>query len=151
MSIHCPFIKLTVSITRCGIFSFNLKMEDYFRQIGSRIFFNMNFDRLLKEEAVDIDERQYGKKFDNKYSINYRTRMKIPEGYSLKDLPEKASFKKDDYGFEISYTLDAEYVTQNKFIYIDLIHLPKSDFPQWNDFIKSLVNEYKKNLVFISN
>jgi len=131
--------------------AFDSKMEDYYREIGNRIFFNMNFDRLLQEESIDIAEREYGKKFDNQFQINYQTKLKIPEGYSIKNLPERASFEHDDYGFDISYTSNDEFVTQTKSLYIDLIHLGKEDFPQWNDFIKSLVSEYKKNLVFVKN
>lgn len=131
--------------------SYDLIIEDYYREIGDRIFINMNFDRKLSEESVDIDGRKYGKKFDNKFEIQYTTSLTIPDGYSLKSIPEKSNYDKEKFGYEITYIQKDQKVVQSKKIYLNTLHVSPDEFQIWNDFIQNLVSEYKKNLVFVRN
>ena len=129
--------------------SYNLEIDNYYRTVSDRIFINMNFDRLLSEGLVDIDERIYGKKFDNQFVANYKTKLQIPASYQLKDLPEKSTFQTDGFGFDISYEEEGEFIIQSKKIYVNKLHIEVDEFSQWNSFIQNLVGEYKRNLVFV--
>lgn len=126
---------------------YDLVIENYIRQIGGKIFVNVNFDRALSEGAIDEKTRRYGKKFDHTFSKSFETVLSIPEGYEIHSLPEKASHQSRDFGFEISYTQSDGKITQHKSIYINTLKIRPERFPEWNSFIRSLGTAYKKNLI----
>lgn len=130
--------------------AYDLQMEDYYREIGGRIFINMNFDRALSKEMVDIKTRIYDKKIDNTFQRIYSTILEIPDGFSLQEVPEEVSYPGKNYGFEIVYREVEGGIEQTKKIYLNTLQITPDEFPEWNEFVQKLVSAYRKNLVLIS-
>lgn len=131
--------------------SYQLLIQNYYREIGSKTFINMSIDKSLGNSTIDTESRKYGKKFKHKFSRNYITKLVIPEGYATQSIPEKVTFDAEDFGFEVSYELVQDELIQNKHLYVNTLHVKPEDFGRWNDFIQQLVKAYKKNIVLIKS
>ncbi len=131
--------------------SFDLSIDSYVKKVGTKLFINLDIDRVLSKSKIDIDDKKYDKKIDHTYTKNYVTTLNIPEGYSASFIPETLSFENPNYGYNITYTQKDNVIIQHKTIYINTLRVKKQDFESWNDFIKSLTKAYKKSIILEQN
>ena len=105
--------------------SFDLLMENYAKTIGSKTILNLNIDRALSKEKIDISKRKYTKKLDHKFQKEYTTTFVIPAGYKVTSVPKPIKYDGKDYGFSISYEETAGKIIQHKNIYINTLRIEK--------------------------
>jgi hypothetical protein len=129
------------------VLKYNLAIDSYAKTIAGKTFVNMNIDRTLAKSKVDLEDRKFSKKIDNKFKKIFTTTFTIPEGYKASSTPKPLSFNGRDYGYEIKYSKENNKITQHKTLYINTLKVVNDDFEAWNDFIKSLVKAYKKSIV----
>ena len=129
-------------------FSFDLTIESYLKKIGNKIFVNMNIDKFLSTASIDTANQIFGKKIDYRFIRQYTVSLQIPEDYTLSFLPKNVWYTNEKYGYSIDYKHDGEKIILSKTIYINTLAIYEQEYFQWNDFIKSLVKSYKKNVVF---
>lgn len=129
------------------ILEYNLDIDSYTRNIGDKIYINLNIDRSLSGSDVDIKDRKYSKKIDYQFEKQFTTNFEVPEGYNASYIPDELSFDHPNYGFNISYELKDNIITQTKFIYVKTLSIQTDDFINWNSFIKSLQKAYKKSII----
>lgn len=129
------------------ILEYDLKIDSYSKNIGNKIYLNLNIDRSLSNSDVDSEERQFSKKIDYQFEKHFTTNFEIPEGYNASYIPDDISFENPDFGFAISYQTTNNVITQTKSIYVKTLSIKKEGFEDWNLFIKSLLNAYKKSII----
>jgi hypothetical protein len=85
--------------------------------------------------------------FDHKYFITTQTELAIPDGYKADYVP--ASFKKvsPDYSFEGAYVNNGKTITYSKTIVINKPIIRKSEFADWNNFVKEINKFYNDQVV----
>jgi hypothetical protein len=127
--------------------SFDLLIENYAKTIGSKTILNLNIDRALSKEKIDIDTRKYEKKIDHKFKKEYTTTFTIPEGYKVTSIPKPIKYDGKAYGFDISYEQKEGTIIQHKTLYLDTLRIEKADFEDWNSFVKKLIKAYKKSII----
>ena len=127
--------------------SYDLTIDNYAKTVAGKTFINLNIDRTLANSKIDIEDRKYSKKIDNKFKKSYTTTFTVPEGYKISSIPKQLSFDNSAYGFNIFYTKENNKITQHKELIINTLNVDNNDFETWNDFIKSLVKAYKKSIV----
>jgi hypothetical protein len=130
--------------------SYDLEIDSYVKKVGSKLFINLDIDRVLLKSKID-DDKKYDKKIDHAYKKNYVTTLNIPEGYSASFIPETLSFENPNYGYNITYTQKDNTIIQHKTIYVNTLSVKKQDFESWNEFIKSLTKAYKKSIILEQN
>ena len=129
------------------ILKYDLAIDSYAKTVAGKTFVNMNIDRTLAKSKVDLEDRKFSKKIDNKFKKVFKTTFTIPKGYKATSIPKALSFNNDNYGYEINYTKEKNTITQYKTLYINTLKVSNEEFGAWNDFIKSLVKAYKKSIV----
>ncbi|WP_033958047.1 DUF3857 domain-containing protein [Psychroserpens jangbogonensis] len=129
------------------ILEYDLDIDSYTRNIGNKIYINLNIDRSLSNSDVEIKDRKYSKKIDYQFERDFTTNFQIPEGYYASYIPDEISFEDPNYGFKISYARNGSVITQSKSIYIKTLSVKKDGFENWNRFIKSLRKAYKKSII----
>lgn len=129
------------------VLEYDLDIDSYTRNIGNKIYLNLNIDRSLSNSDVEIKDRKYSKKIDYHFEKEFTTRFEIPKGYTASYIPKEVTFENQDYGFEISYESNGNTITQTKHIYVKTLSIEKDDFENWNQFIKSLRKAYKKSII----
>ncbi|MEY8849148.1 DUF3857 domain-containing protein [Psychroserpens sp. XS_ASV72] len=127
--------------------SYDLEIDSYTRNIGNKIYLNLNIDRTLSKSSIDIKERKFSKKIDYHFKKSFSTTFEIPEGYKVSYIPEEMAYADPNYGFQIDYIDDGKTITQTKTIYVKTLSIKKDGFEKWNDFIKNLRKAYKKSII----
>jgi hypothetical protein len=127
--------------------SFDLLIENYVKTIGSKTILNLNLDRALAKQKINIDKRKYTKKIDHQFQKEYTTTFVIPEGYKVTSIPKPIKYDGKAYGFDISYEETAGKIIQHKNIYVNSLRIEKEDFEAWNTFVKKLIKAYKKSII----
>ena len=128
-------------------YSFDLNIQSYLKKIGDKLFVNMNIDKFLSTAIIDTTNQVFGKKIDHKYVREYSVSFRIPENYKLVYLPKNVSYDDKKYGYSIDYKHDGDKIILSKIIYINTLTVYEKEYQEWNNFIKSLVKNYKKNIV----
>jgi hypothetical protein len=126
--------------------SYDLSIDNYVKKVGTKLFINLDLDRVLSKSKIDEDKK-YDKKIDHTYLKDYFTTLTIPEGYFASFIPETLSFENPNYGYTITYTQKDNTIIQHKTIYVNTLSVKKQDFESWNEFIKSLLKAYKKSII----
>lgn len=129
------------------ILEYDLDIDSYIRNIGDKIYINLNIDRSLSKSDVDIKNRKFSKKIDYKFEKHFTTNFAIPEGYKASFIPDELDFEDSNYGFKIRYELNDNIITQTKTFFVNTLRIEKNDFENWNRFIKSLQKAYKKSII----
>lgn len=127
--------------------AYNLTIDNYVKKVGTKLYINLDIDRVLSKSKVDIEDKKYDKKIDHTYTKNYVTTLTIPEGYTASFIPEDLSFENENYGYKITYTQKDNTIIQHKNIFVNTLSVKKQDFESWNEFIKSLIKAYKKSII----
>jgi uncharacterized protein DUF3857/transglutaminase superfamily protein len=129
------------------VLSYDLSIDNYAKTVANKTYINLNIDRVLAKSKIDIEDRKYSKKIDNKFKKNYTTTFTIPKGYKASHIPKDLYFDNPEYGYNITYTQKDNIIIQDKTIYINTLSVKNKDFQTWNDFIKSLTKAYKKSII----
>lgn len=127
--------------------AYDLEINNYTKSIAGKTFLNLNIDRALVKQKIDIDSKKFAKKIEHKYLREYTTSFEIPEGYNATSIPDTITYEQPDFGFSISYTQEGNTIIQNKSIYINTLRIEKDAFETWNAFIKKLIKAYKKSII----
>jgi uncharacterized protein DUF3857/transglutaminase superfamily protein len=133
------------------VLSYDLSIDNYAKTVANKTYINLNIDRVLAKSKIDIEDRKYSKKIDNKFKKNYTTTFTIPKGYKVNHIPKDLYFNNPEYGYNITYTQKDNTIIQDKTIYINTLSVKNKDFQAWNDFIKSLTKAYKKSIIIEKN
>ena len=128
-------------------YSFDLEIRSYLKEIGNKMFVNMNIDKFLSNSNIDTTTQVFGKKINHKYIRQYSVSLLIPENYKLAYLPKNTSYENEKYGYSISYKKIGNKIKLDKTVYINTLAIYEAEYKKWNDFIKSLVKSYKKNII----
>lgn len=128
-------------------FSYDVEINNYAKQIGSKLYLNLNLEKPLVDGIIKQDQQQYGKKINHKYQRTYHTTFTIPEGYKVVTLPEAIVNQKEEYGFSFKFTQNESTIEVKKQIYINTLAIHNNEIEAFNNFVKSLIKAYKKSIV----
>ena len=127
-------------------FNFDLEIKNRVTDIGSEIYFNPEFDYMLKDYDID-DDRKVPFEFSNVYSMAYETTIAIEEGWTVSYLPEELNVNNEKFEFDLKYIKEGNQVKYQKHLNIKEAYLEVKDFKVWNDAIKSLNTFYEDQII----
>ena len=106
----------------------------------------MDWSKEFSSLEFDND-RKNDYEFNHKYFITTQTELTVPDGYKVDYLP--SSFKKvfTDYSFEGSYLNKGKTIVYSKTIIINRPIIRKSEFADWNNFVKDINKFYNDQVV----
>jgi hypothetical protein len=106
----------------------------------------MDWDKEFSGYEFDSD-RKNDYEFSHKYYLTTQTELTVPVGYKVDYLPAAIKKTTPDYSFEGSYTNKGKSIVYTKTIVINKPILRKSDFTDWNSFIKDINKFYNDQVV----
>jgi hypothetical protein len=77
------------------------------------------------------------------------SKVKIPTGFKLKQLPENTKISNNKLDFSISYTKEPGYIVYTKEICVKTHFIPVEDLDSWKKTIKQIKNDTKAPIEFI--
>jgi len=126
--------------------SYDFKANNQVTKASNEIYVVMDWNKEFSSLEFDKD-RKNDYEFSHKYFITTQTELAVPEGYKVESVPP--SFKKSsgDYSFEGSYLNKGKTIVYSKTIIINKPIIRKSEFANWNNFIKDINKFYNDQVV----
>ncbi|MBN2175510.1 MAG: DUF3857 domain-containing protein, partial [Bacteroidales bacterium] len=131
------------------LIGYDLKMEEYAKNIGSKYFINLNLNKTLSNTTIDIEKRKYDYILDFLRTDHSIVKVAIPEGYEAEYVPESTHFQNDLVSFDIKYSIEDRRIVMDKNIELKTLRVTTDDFDQWNQAIQKL-NEAYQEVITIS-
>lgn len=124
---------------------YDFTIPDYYRTIGDNIYISLILDRtmtdaLLENRSVPIEN-------DYKYINRSIIKLKIPEGYELKNIPDDSERNNDNFGFKIQYDHIGSEVIVSREFYIDYLVMEPDSFESWNRIITEYAKACRKAMI----
>lgn len=127
--------------------SYDYTIPDYIKSSNNKIYVNLNLNKPLKDDQIDLDKRKHAREFEYKYVEHYKVVLNLPEGYSVEYLPQASAFDGADYGFSTSYSKSDNQITFDKKVYVNTLMLDKPQFKDWDTYLDKLNKAYKETVV----
>ena len=106
----------------------------------------MDWNKEFSSLEFDKD-RKNDYEFSHKYFITTQTELAVPEGYNVESVPSSFKRSSGDYSFEGSYLNKGKTIVYSKTIVINKPIIRKSEFGEWNSFIKEVNKFYNDQVV----
>jgi Domain of Unknown Function with PDB structure (DUF3857)/Transglutaminase-like superfamily len=127
---------------------YNFSLDDYAQKNGNELYVNMDLDKDYMNDLIEQD-RHAPKEIEYKSIKNNVSILNIPKGYKVSYLPENSSFKDDDFGFDIRYTVKDNTIVNEKSVYINTLMVNPTNFTEWNKMIKQLTKAYNETVTLV--
>jgi hypothetical protein len=126
--------------------SYDFKASNQVTKSGNEMYVVMDWNKEFSNLEFD-NNRKNDYEFNHKYFITIQTELTVPDGYKVDYVP--SSFKKisSDYSFEGSYLNKGKTIVYSKTIIINKPIIRKSEFADWNNFIKDINKFYNDQVV----
>ena len=131
--------------------NYTFTIPSYVRPVNDRIYVNLNIDRPFANSEIDTENDKYDKKIEYKEIYEFRKRLKIPDGFNVKSLPEPSSFADEKLSFDSVYKIEGSFIELEQTVKIDLLKIEVDYFEKWNEFVKALQKTYSSSIVLEKN
>jgi hypothetical protein len=84
---------------------------------------------------------------DYKYSIKQYTVLEIPEKYKVTYIPKDFNVDNPAFSFAIKYSKQGDKIIAMQEFRNNYLLMQPKDFPDWNNAIKKINNQYKEQVV----
>ena len=128
-------------------FNYSFKLQDYVNEIDNEIYINLNLDRSLLNQTIDLEKRKLPIEHEYLYEDTFVSYFKLPDGVTTSFIPETAAFDHEKFGFSIHYETTESYIKQHKSIYVNTLLLNREDFKPWNEMINQLNDAYREAII----
>ena len=126
--------------------SYDFSIQDYVQNIGSEIFINPHFNKIVSSVKTKED-RQYDIEFDYKKQFSYTNIIEIPEGYSASYIPKSVSFSDDLISIRLSYSRINNTVVCQQDVVLNFIKLNKEQQKKVNTFVNKVEKASKEIII----
>ena len=122
-------------------------VPDYSKRIGDELYINLHLDRSYNSALLDTTKRKIPVDNDFRFHVKNYTELEVPEGYEISPLPKDHEYRNELYGFSISYKQQQGKVVSSFEFRSDVMMLQPEHFSKWNDVMKELAVQTKKQLI----
>jgi hypothetical protein len=128
-------------------FKYSISLPDHSRNIDDALYINLNLHRMLQDDEIEIEKQKSSETYKFRYVVNTFVKLNIPADYVIATSPGPSTYMNSKFGYKIAYERTENSVVMKKSIFIDSLEIPKEDFVQWNEMIKSLGDNYANVVV----
>ena len=126
--------------------SYNFSIQDYVQNIGSEIFINPHFNKIVSSVKTKED-RKYDIEFDYKRQFSYTNIIEIPDGYEVSYIPTSVSFTNNLISINLSYSTDKNKIVCKQDVVFNFIKLNKAQQQQVNIFVEKTEKASKEIII----
>jgi len=128
--------------------SYDVVANNQVTKAGKELYVIMDWDKDFGNLEF-TDDRKNDYEFNYKYNYNIQTELLIPDGYKVDYLPRAMKKATQYYSFEGSYVNKGKSIVYNKTITVNKPILLKTEFTNWNAFVKEINNFYNDQVVLV--
>lgn len=122
-----------------GILDFNWNVTNYCTKVDNEIYINMVLDKDISKQGEIKENRVSPTELPSYSSDDYCVTLDIPEGYTVKYLPQNVTFESDIVDLYIRYEQKGNKLILNLHLNLKYLYLFPKDFDLWNQY-----NQVKK-------
>jgi len=126
--------------------SYNFSIQNYVQNIGSEIFINPHFNKIVSFVKTKED-RKYDIEFDYKRQFSYTNIIEIPHGYEVSYIPTSVSFTNNLISINLSYSTDKNKIVCKQDVVFNFIKLNKTQQQQVNIFVEKTEKASKEIII----
>ena len=126
--------------------SYNFSIQDYVQNIGSEIFINPHFNKIVSSVKTKED-RKYDIEFDYKRQFSHTNIIEIPDGYEVSYIPTSVSFTNDLISVNLSYSTDKNKIVCKQDVVFNFIKLNKEQQQKVNTFVEKTEKASKEIII----
>ena len=119
----------------------------YSKKVGNEYYINLNIEKLLEYQVIDLEKRKVPLENDYNYIIKQYHVLDIPEGYNVSYLPKNYSYENDFIQINMYYKVENKKVIAAQEVKTKKLMINPSDFEEWNKPMKALIPYYKETVV----
>jgi hypothetical protein len=126
--------------------TYDFKASNQVTRSGNEMYLVLDWNKEFSDLELDKD-RKNDYEFDHKYFVTTQAELIIPDGYKVDYLPSSLKKLSGDYSFEGSYQNKGKSIVYSKTIIINKAIVRKSEFSDWNNFVREINNFYNDQVV----
>ena len=126
--------------------SYNFSIQDYVQNIGSEIFINPHFNKIVSSVKTKED-RKYDIEFEYKRQFSHTNIIEIPDGYEVSYIPTSVSFTNDLISVNLSYSTDKNKIVCKQNVVFNFIKLNKEQQQKVNTFVEKTEKASKELII----
>ncbi len=126
--------------------SYNFSIQDYVQNIGSEIFINPHFNKIVSSVKTKED-RKYDIEFEYKRQFSHTNIIEIPDGYEVSYIPTSVSFTNDLISVNLSYSTDKNKIVCKQDVVFNFIKLNKEQQQKVNTFVEKTEKASKEIII----
>ncbi len=125
--------------------SYTIAQNNAISAFENELYIDIDYYKSYKD--LDFEKRKTAFQFPYKTFKKTTTTLKIPEGYTIKELPANLSVKNEDFDISFNYTLKEGKILYEKTINFSNAQIKKSTFKEWQSFYKKLKDQYQQQII----
>jgi len=128
------------------IVDYDFNVSNHAKVLGDEIYVNLNLNQKIGDlKAKKTRKTPIEHKYKNFYS--YQTILKIPEGYSIENLPKEVRISNEFISSNILYTLKENQIHYQHSILLNTLKLDLEAQKKVNELIRQIEQGYKEVVV----
>lgn len=126
----------------------DFEVPDYSKKVADELYINLNLEKFFTDNnIIDTAKRKIPIENDYKYLIRQYTVFEIPESYNVSYIPKDFSVENPAFSFAIKYSTQGNKIIAMQEFKNNYLLMEPKDFPEWNNAIKKINNQYKEQVV----
>jgi hypothetical protein len=121
-------------------------IKDYVTMNGDEVFINLNMDKELKNEKIDLEQTPYPIFQIMKMMWESSYTLIIPEGYKVEYVPQNYDFKNSNVSATGIYAVEKDHITLKHKGMINYLTLPVESFVEFNGIIKKVNQAFNQSI-----
>jgi hypothetical protein len=130
-----------------GNVKFKFFQPGYFKRAGDKLYLNLNVNKTLPGDRIDIKTREQNIEMDYCYEDRSLIVFDIPEHHTVTFIPSDLQKSWPEFGFSTTYKQQAGKIILERSVYSNYLYLDKSKFEQWNEFINGLTSSNAQTII----
>lgn len=125
----------------------DFELPGYSKKLGSEYYINMNLEKILDNQVIDLKKRKIPKETNFNYNIKQYHILDIPAGYKVTYLPKNFNFENNLFKIDMYYKIENEKIIAAQEIQNKKILILPSDFEEWNKPMEAIQPFYKESVI----
>ncbi|GGG51063.1 transglutaminase domain-containing protein [Bizionia arctica] len=123
---------------------YNISINNAVSSFDGTVYIDLDLDKELS--GYNFEKRKTDFVFDYKKHLESTTTLKIPEGYHVESLPQDINISSKNYNLKVSFSQNNNTIIYKKDFEITQNVIKKTDFLEWDGFIKNLNTIYNEQI-----
>jgi len=127
--------------------SYTIEQNNAVSRFENELYIDIDYYKNYQD--LNLKERKTSFLLPYKIFKKTSTTLKIPEGYTIKELPNNLAVQHKDFEISFNYSSKGDSIIYEKTIDFANAQIEESSFKEWQVFYKKLKDQYQQQIILI--